>query len=314
MTDQPLVSAIIPTYNRAAYIVGAIESVRCQTYRNVEIIVVDDGSTDDTQARLERYGSSIRVISQANRGPAAARNVGIDAAKGDIVALLDSDDVWEPDKLQRQVSLLQQAGDAVPCCLCNAWMVSPDGSRIETFQYSRLSPAVREGLWLNPAEVFASRFVLFAQAAAIRRKVLDRIGGFDESLRFHEDHELPLRLALEGPWAFIGDPLVSYRRDSPGSYAAIGEANALPLSKCVVQMWDSLYGRVRSREDQPHLRRLFWRKLQAARLGLRTTQWKYSRNRFRSGVARGVVTINNYQRALYRRVPWYPEMKVRVTE
>jgi glycosyltransferase involved in cell wall biosynthesis len=314
MKDQPLVSVIIPTYNRAAFIADAIESVKCQTYQSVEIIVVDDGSTDDTLVWLERYRDDVRVLTQSNRGPAAARNTGLRAARGEIVALLDSDDVWEPHKLARQIRLLQRAGPDVPCCICNAWMVFPDGSRQETFDYARLFPSVSEGVWLNPAEIFASRFVLFAQTAAIRRAVLERIGGFDESLRFHEDHELPLRLAIEGPWVFIKDPLVSYRRDSPGSYAAIAMLDDLRLSGCVLQMWQSLYERVRASGAPSDLRRLFWRKLQAAKVGLRTTEWKHSPNRFQAAVARHVVAINRYQRALYRRLPWYPEMKVRVTD
>jgi glycosyltransferase involved in cell wall biosynthesis len=92
---DPLVSAIIPTYNRASLVCAAIDSVRQQTYENVEIIVVDDGSTDDTQARLKVYGDSVRVVVQDNTGPAAARNLGIELSRGEIVAFLDSDDMWK---------------------------------------------------------------------------------------------------------------------------------------------------------------------------------------------------------------------------
>src|ERR1039457_5929793 len=110
MNDKVLVSVIMPTYNRG-YVVGeAIESILNQTYDNIEVVVVDDGSTDNTQEKLKEYGDRIRVVYQRNSGPAAARNRGIRAARGEIIAFLDSDDVWLPTILERQVSLLQQAG------------------------------------------------------------------------------------------------------------------------------------------------------------------------------------------------------------
>jgi len=114
---NPLVSAIIPTYNRAHVICDAVESILAQTYREIEVIVVDDGSKDDTLPRLKQYGDRIRVVSQANAGPAAARNRGIAVAQGELIAFLDSDDLWLSTKIERQVALLQRAGESVPCCL-----------------------------------------------------------------------------------------------------------------------------------------------------------------------------------------------------
>ena len=119
MHSPTIVSAIIPTYNRAHLVTEAIDSVLAQTYPHIEVIVVDDGSTDDTMARLAPYGSRIRVIRQENAGPAAARNKGIAASSGGLVAFLDSDDLWLPAKIERQVRLLQKAGTSIPCCLCN---------------------------------------------------------------------------------------------------------------------------------------------------------------------------------------------------
>src|SRR5260370_40369290 len=116
MSSTPLVSVIIPTYNRAALVCQTIDNVFQQTYRNFEIILVDDGSTDETQARLRQYGDRIRVITQTNAGAAVARNRGIAAAHGEIIAFQDSDDLWQPTKLERQVPLLQETNTSVPCC------------------------------------------------------------------------------------------------------------------------------------------------------------------------------------------------------
>jgi glycosyltransferase involved in cell wall biosynthesis len=100
----PRVSIVIPTYNRAWTLAEAIDSVLGQTFASFEIIVVDDGSTDGTARLLQRYGSAVRVLRQINQGVSAARNAGIRSARGELIALLDSDDLWRPEKLARQVA------------------------------------------------------------------------------------------------------------------------------------------------------------------------------------------------------------------
>lgn len=108
---SPLVSVIIPTYNRASLITQAVDSVLARSYRSVEIIVVDDGSTDETEAVLARYGHSIRFIRQPNLGRSEARNTGLEAARGTLVAWLDSDNYWHPGKLAAQVDYLERHPD-----------------------------------------------------------------------------------------------------------------------------------------------------------------------------------------------------------
>jgi glycosyltransferase involved in cell wall biosynthesis len=204
---HPLVSVIIPTFNRAATVGRAIASVLEQTYRPLELIVVDDGSTDKTAEVLQAYGGAVTYIRQDNAGPSAARNHGLRESHGDLIGFLDSDDVWLAAKLERQVALMQRAGPEVPCCLCNALMRAPDGSERDSFAISWLRMPAPEGLWLNPAPVLATRFVLFSQAVLVRREPLVQCGGFDEKLWIMEDHDLALRLALRGPWTFVREPL-----------------------------------------------------------------------------------------------------------
>jgi len=211
-----LVSVIIPTYNRADTIERAVNSVLAQTWRQLEVIVVDDGSTDQTVAILKKYGDKIRVIRRQNGGPAVARNTGIKAATGEIISFLDSDDAWLPSKTERQVNLLQRTeSSGVVCCVCNARMLY--ASRVvTTFQVSCLHPELAEGVWSNPADIIVDRFLLFNQVASIRREALSQAGFFREDLPFglNDDYDLSLRLALVGPWAFIADTLVEWHEHS----------------------------------------------------------------------------------------------------
>jgi glycosyltransferase involved in cell wall biosynthesis len=208
-----LVSAIIPTYNRARTIERAVNSVLGQSWQPMEIIVVDDGSTDQTNDILARYGDRIRVIRQKNQGPSGARNAGIKAAKGEVITFLDSDDAWLLDKTERQVKLLQATEPyGVKCCVCNARLEFVSRT-VNSFDSAALYPEYPEGIWTNPAEILVTRYLFFNQVVAVRRGALEAVGCFRKEFRFMEDYELALRLSLTGPWAFIADPLVvSYRQ------------------------------------------------------------------------------------------------------
>lgn len=211
------VSVIIPTYNRAGTIRMAVDSALAQTYPDLEVIVVDDGSKDDSLGVLATYGDRIRVISQANGGPSAARNRGVQDATGEIIAFLDSDDKWMPDKIARQVALMQRGGPAMCCCVCNAQVIANDGKEIgTTFGMAGIRPIFGEGEWTNPQKVLATRFLLFNQVVAIRRDAFEKIGGFNLNLRLLEDYELSLRLSSAGSWGVISEPLVVKYNDDDG--------------------------------------------------------------------------------------------------
>jgi len=219
------VSVIIPTYNREAVIARAIESAFAQSYPDLEVVVVDDGSSDGTADVLAGFGDRICAVHQENAGPSAARNAGVRASRGEIVAFLDSDDTWRPTKIERQVALLERAGREVPCCVCNAAYPDADGGeRPSSFERAGVMGSVAEGYWTNPAPILATRFILFNQVVAIRREAFERLGGFNEELRILEDYELAFRLSLLGPWAFIAEPLVEKHEDTAGiGVAAMGD-------------------------------------------------------------------------------------------
>jgi glycosyltransferase involved in cell wall biosynthesis len=212
-----LVSVIIPTYNRADTVAASVESALNQSYPDIEVIVVDDGSTDGTAEALAGHRGRITVIHQENAGPSAARNRGAAAAKGEIIAFLDSDDHWLPEKIERQVDLMRRAGPDVCSCVCNAIVMGEGGIEVgRTFDFAGLDFSFSEGVWTNPQSVLSTRFLLFNQVVAIRREAFETLGGFNPELRLLEDYELALRLSSFGAWAVIRDPLVIKYNDTNG--------------------------------------------------------------------------------------------------
>ncbi len=308
MSENLLVSAIIPTYNRAHIICEAVDSALAQTYTNMEVIVVDDGSKDDTLALLKKYGDKIRVVAQPNAGAAAARNRGIAEARGELIAFLDSDDIWLPEKTRRQVDLMQRAGASVPCCLSNILMKWNSGDR-DSFAIACLETSAEEGLWLNVDQVLATRSVLFNQGIIIRRETLDKIGGFDEKIRYLEDYELPLRLSLEGPWAFINTPLVVWRESMTNSVYKNSLKEELCTNECMVQVFEGHLTRVQKAGRPARLQRSVQRELSRARRQLWTSRVS-QKGAIGSAISASMKHFERYRGALSRRLPWYPKMKI----
>ncbi len=309
MGNMPLVTAIIATYNRASLVGKAIESILEQTYENIEVIVVDDGSTDNTQRVLMSFGDRVRVIRQDNAGPGAARNRGIAAAEGEIVAFLDSDDLWMPKKIERQVALLQRVDESVPCCVCDAEMRFTGRPTATSFQNFLLKPAVEEGLWLNASEVLTSRFVLFNQMAAIRRGALERVGGFNEGLRFLEDYDLALRLSLLGAFAFIREPLVIWHQGSEGSLSAEARQHETRLRELEVKVRGDLLERLEVDGNHEALKRQMRGALTKSRRKLWIANLRQMRSWGPATVGYFLERLEHYSEAASRRSPWFIEMK-----
>jgi len=209
--DSPKVSVIIPSYNTAQYIGETLDSVFAQTFDDFEVIVVNDGSPDtgELERVLGPYRDSIVYVTKKNGGLSSARNAGIRVARGQYVALLDSDDVWEPDYLAAQVAALD-ADPSAAVSYANA-VIFGDGLDEGMNYMSVFRP---EG------EVTVQRIVAMKcnvlVSALVRRAALDRVGVFDEGLRTNEDFDLWLRIAREHRLANLPEPLLVYR-EVPGS-------------------------------------------------------------------------------------------------
>ena len=201
---MPQVSVIVPTYNQAPFVAATVESALAQTYPNVEIIVVNDGSTDDTQSVLAAYSGRIHYVYQENKGLSGARNTGFLASHGDYLLFLDSDDLIHPDKLALHMSLMETEPDFG--LSYSAWQqIDESGAQI----LGEVRPN-RQGQLLK--ELLLRRFFFFASATVIRRACLEEAGLFDESLRWGEDADMWLRLARAGyAFGYLDQPLLQYR-------------------------------------------------------------------------------------------------------
>lgn len=212
---SPAISVILPTYNRRQYICDAIDSVLAQTSPVHEIVVVDDGSSDDTAGLLKsRYGGTLRYIAQKNLGPAAARNRGMREASGTHFAFLDSDDVWLPAKTELQCSFLRQHADVefIFGDMCNF-------TQIPIFAGSEIkSPEIRTYLSANCSNLsglldcLVVENVIPTPTVLISRRAAERIGQFDETLRVAEDLDYWLRVARSCRCGFVDRVLIARRR------------------------------------------------------------------------------------------------------
>jgi glycosyltransferase involved in cell wall biosynthesis len=195
----PRVSVIVPTYNAPHFLVETVESILAQTYRDFELMVVDDGSEPSTRKALEPYMHRIRYVWRENGGPSAARNTGIRHASGELVAFCDHDDLWLPDKLERQMSYIESHSNA-GLYYCE---YSHFGDRTDK------RPRRQHSGWVFP-RLWQKRF-LQTLTVVCRREVFDKAGEFDESLRYCQDYDMWLRVALHFRFGFTGGTLARYR-------------------------------------------------------------------------------------------------------
>lgn len=277
MTDpspaSPTVSVVIPTYNAADLLPDAVESVLAQTYRDFELIVVDDGSTDETPEVMERYADDVRYVRKENGGSASARNRGIREARGQYVALLDADDLWLPEKLEHQMEQFEAQQDL-------AWSytdwVHVDAETGGPMYHGSQVMNYRGGNVLRPLLV---RLFIPPSTEVIRRDVFEEVGTYDESElhRISEDWEFSLRVAERYPVGYVDRPLAKRRHHPEKKTTTMDLEHALKSRHSIIEktvrrnpdrladVYDSalanLYTRIGSkwlnREERARARKLF---------------------------------------------------------
>jgi hypothetical protein len=239
--DGERVSVVIPSYNYGRFVPEAVASALAQSYANVEVIVVDDGSQDDTQDRLWPYRAHIRYLYQDNQGLSGARNTGIRAATGSIIALLDADDVWHPHKLAVQMAYLRQHPEV--------GLVGTDAFVDQRQQWplvdaTSVVPAIPVTL---EDVILRARFA--PSSVVIRRECLDKIGLFNTALPCVEDREMWIRFSAHYPMVRLAAPLVWYRQ-----HAASLSAKARRMEAFELQVLRTAFATVPALQQQRLLR------------------------------------------------------------
>lgn len=208
----PRVSVVIPTYNSAAMVKEAIESALAQSYSDFEIVVIDDGSTDDTEGVVRQYGDRVRYFKQENQGVSAARNAGIKHSSGEYVAFLDSDDLWLPEKLAEQIPLFDD--DPKLGLVYSDWAVVSGNAMLQT-SYLKDLPA-SSGYVFD--ELIQSGFIL-TSGVVLRRACVDDVGAFDKSLAIAQDYDLWLRISYRWKVQLV-DKCLFTKRSCDGSLSS----------------------------------------------------------------------------------------------
>ena len=265
MTNAPAISVIIATYNRAHLIAETLESVLAQTYRDFEIIVVDDGSTDNTREVVARYQTRVRYIYQKNRGPSAARNRGVREARGAWISIQDSDDLSEANHLA-VLHAYAEAHPNVGMIFANgAYLGGPEHKRDTIIPVSKSRSLARDGVELK--DIFDKSLVRL-QAALISKSAYEAVGGHDESLRICMDLDLSFRLLMNSSIAYIDEVVFSYRKHDGN----IGRNEELRLTENIRVIEKLL-------NDHPRAKNLLGGRQIAARLAYRyyrlaKSRWK----------------------------------------
>jgi glycosyltransferase involved in cell wall biosynthesis len=238
------ISIVVPTYNRARELTATINTVLAQTYRQFEIIVVDDGSTDSTADLIQTAikqsdgSSQIRYFYQTNKGASMARNKGIAEATGNWIAFLDSDDVWLPEKLMWQVRAIERFENSCGACFTNARLVDRSGLNTTAFAHARNHYEGMIGIVVDPAPSLAKSFGgIWVQTLLARSDLIRKIGGFDPDIQFCEDYDFMFRLALETPYCYVNQPL-----------AVIERTNSLTDPTMAPRKWDKVEFRLRMQQ------------------------------------------------------------------
>ncbi|ESA36800.1 glycosyl transferase family 2 [Leptolyngbya sp. Heron Island J] len=252
MTLDPLVSVIVPAYNAAVFLPSVIQSVLAQSYANWELLIINDGSTDNTQEIVNQYCETddrIQLVSRENSGVSVSRNLGAQLANGELVAFLDSDDLWHQEKLSSHINYMHNHPD-VGVSFARVELISSDGETT-----NKLTNNITKSL--KPEDFFYSNPTVTTSNFVIRKSVFQELNGFDESMQYNEDIDLLFRISIQDKWKIEGidQVLVQYRLHSSG------------LSSTLMKMeagWVALMKK--ARQKAPHLVDMHYKAAQTAQL------------------------------------------------
>jgi glycosyltransferase involved in cell wall biosynthesis len=249
---MPRVSVIIPTYNREKYVINAIESVLCQQFKDYEIIVVDDGSKDNTKENLRKYQDKIKYIYQVNLGVSAARNAGIKFARGEWLAFLDSDDEWMPEYLLQQIEKASLNPDI--CMQTTDCLVTElDGKKESYFEINGSLPEFdgRDYLFIEKPLYFILKHGPWQIGSTIiLHEAIKKAGLFDTSLKISEDLELMARMALQGPFGMIRKVLLNVYRRNEATECLTEQVKKDPIG--VRESGEKIYEKLKRIEELRH--------------------------------------------------------------
>lgn len=267
MSSPPAVSVVIATYNRANYLRDTIDSVLGQRFQNFELIVVDDGSTDETREVVASYGTRVQFIYQENQGPSAARNLGVRQARAEWIAIQDSDDLCAPNHLETLYGYIKTHPDCGMVFANGSYLDGPEHNRDTIIPKTKSLRLAKRGVRL---EDLFDKSIVRLQAALISKHCYDEIGGHDESLRICMDLDLAFRLFSRYPVAYLDEVVFSYRRHSGN----MGANQELRLSENI-RVIEKLLA------DNDHAETLLGKRRIAARLAYR--YYRLAKGRWKQG-------------------------------
>jgi glycosyltransferase involved in cell wall biosynthesis len=239
--NKPLVSVIIPNYNYGRYLKETIDSVLAQTYPNIEIVVADDGSTDNSEEVLSNYGNRVKWFKQQNQGVSRARNQAVKQSNGEILAFLDSDDLWLPQKIEKQVQLFNDAEIGLVHC-----------GFVDFDNKGNLLKEHLDGLsgWVATDLLLYQRPVVLGggSAAIVKREAFDKVGGFDPNVSPAEDWEFYYQVARHYKIGFIEEVLMKYREHENNAHL-----NVKRMERALLTAYGKIFSADES--DIKHLKR-----------------------------------------------------------
>ena len=271
MNGSPKVSVVIGTYNRAQFLPQTIDRILQQTFQDFELIIVDDGSRDNTREALRVYGDRIRYFYQENRGPSAARNFGVQQARAPWIAIQDSDDLCAPNHLQILHGYAAEHQDCGMIFANGAYLSGIEHNRETIIPRSKSQRLAREGIKL--VDLF-DKSIVRLQASLISRKCYEIVGGHDESLRISMDLDLAFRIFMRYPVAYL-DEVVFYYRRHEGNTGSNQELRLLENIRVIEKLL----------RDFPQARQLLGRGRVARRLAYR--YYRLAKGRWKDGRKEG---------------------------